>query len=69
MRGLQGESSNGGGFWGLLFVVGWLLFGWPLVTIAGDGPGLFAFLFLGAGAVVAVLKAVSRHIGKGERQD
>lgn len=65
----QGRGDYGGGLWGLLFAVACLLFSWPLVTVAGDGLGLLAYLFLSAGAVVAALLLASLRREGGDRED
>lgn len=55
----------------LLFALAWLLFGWPLITVAGGAQGLFLYLSFSAVLIIVLLMRVARALrvrddGKGE---
>lgn len=54
MKGLK-KLTNHRGFQYLVFGLGVMLFSWPIMSIPASGTGLFAYLFLTWGLLIAVL--------------
>ncbi|MBU1001884.1 MAG: hypothetical protein KKE73_05120 [Proteobacteria bacterium] len=48
----------------LLFVLAGLLFGWPLITVAGRGQGLFLYLTVGGAVIIGLLILVAMAHGR-----
>lgn len=53
----------------ILFIIGLLLFNWPLISIADHGPVMALYLFLVWGLAIAALRAVGRRAAMGDKKE